>query len=195
MADEATVATGEALGEGRGDDRRCRRSQHRCPRSRAVQALERGALDLEDLGAVLLDEIAALDGMLEGLGDDHPRCRPARVRDQPVRGQLVQPGADQRRGAVAGRIVGIPDPHRPVGAGEDLCPGPTDQPRSDDGDDGHDGLLWRDDGYREPAGYSQSTWRRRSRFSLSAREGPTWVTAPRSSATVRSDSASARSRW
>src|SRR5262249_41553078 len=42
---------------------------------------------------------------------------------------------------------------------------------------------------------SHNTFRRRSRSSDNAREGPMCVTCPRSSATVRSDKASARSRW
>ena len=43
--------------------------------------------------------------------------------------------------------------------------------------------------------YSHNTLRRSSRSCDSARDGPMCVTAPRSSATVRSESASARSRW
>jgi hypothetical protein len=43
--------------------------------------------------------------------------------------------------------------------------------------------------------HSHSTLRRRSRSSDSAFDGPMCATCPRSSATVRSESASARSRW
>jgi hypothetical protein len=45
------------------------------------------------------------------------------------------------------------------------------------------------------SGQSQSTLRRKSRSSRSALDSPVHCTWPRSSATVRSESASARSRW
>src|SRR4051812_45056397 len=84
--------------------------------------------------------------------------------------------------------VGIPHAHGPSSAREDVCPRTADEPGADDGGN-LDPCLRRDDGI-----HSQSTLLLNSMSLASAREGPTCVTLPRSSATVRSESASARSR-
>ena len=146
-----------------------------------------------------------------------------RVGGEAVRGKLVKPLPDQSRSAASCVGARIGDAHVPAGAGEDDGPGPADQAGSDDGDSRHSRLPsalpgrmrmrtrthdwvpragWRAVLGLRPAmarnrecRHSHSTLRRRARSSRRAFDGPEWITRPRSSATVRSDSASARSRW
>src|SRR5262249_46964465 len=112
-------------------------------------------------------------------GEAHARRCRFGIVNEPLLGEVAQPLRHQ-----AARLLGDIEPdiiERDIEAA--ACkhnrPGATDQTGSDDGD----AII-----------YIHSIFLLSARSSLNACEGPVQVTAPRSSTTVRSDRASARSR-
>ena len=177
MGDDAARAAGELLGELRGDDRRRRRREHGVARRQRVHLRKGRALGVERLGSAFLDEVDGAHGLLERVDDRHARRRGGGIRHQPVRRQLLERRRDPSGGRRPLRRERVPDAHRPAGAREDIGPGAPDQSGTDDRCGWH---------VVSPSVicHSQRTLRRRSRSADSAREGPIWVTSPRSSTTV-----------
>ena len=137
------------------------------------------ALGLDALGQALLNEVRAVERIGKIGGEAHARRRGFGIIEEPLLGEVAQPLRHQ-----AARLFGDIKPdiiERDVEGAS--CkhdrPGATDQTGSDDGD----AIL-----------HIHSIFLLSARSSLSACEGPVQVTDPRSSTTVRSESASARSR-
>src|SRR5215510_1380628 len=102
-----------------------------------------------------------------------------RVVDEAVRRKLIEPFGDQRPRLVGYAGAGIVERDVAAAAREHDGPGATDEAGSDDGD---------------APPHIHNVFLLSTRSSLSICEAPVQVTVPRSSTTVRSDSASARSR-
>src|SRR5262249_2042369 len=128
---------------------------------------------------VLLHEGRASEGVGKASGCAHAGEGSARVFDQAVRGKLVERFGHQRPRLLGNAGAGIVERDIPAGACEHDRPGAADQARSDDGN---------------TSAYIHSILLLSAKSSLSICEAPVQVTTPRSSTTVRSDSASARSR-
>src|SRR5262249_42182133 len=132
------------------------------------------------LRGALLHEGRAGKRLGEACRHPHARGRCFGIRDQTQRGKFVQFLGHQPARLAGNAWSGIVERDIAAAAGEDDRPGAADEPRS------HDGNAFV---------YSHGTFLLSARSSLSMDEAPVQVTVPRSSTTVRSASASARSRW
>ena len=144
-----------------------------------VQLAEDLLLRLEHLRRALLHEGRARERIGEARGGAHPGHGRVRVRDQAVRRKLGKAFGHQRTCLLGDARDGIVERDLAAAAREHDGPGAADQPRSDD---------------RNAFLHIHSVFLLSARSSLSICEAPVQVTAPRSSTTVRSESASARSR-
>ena len=137
------------------------------------------ALGLDALGQALLNEVHSVERVGKIGGEAHARRCRFGIVDEPLLGEVAQSLRHQDA-----RLLGDIEPdviERDIEAA--ACkhnrPGATDQTGSDDGD-----AIF----------HIHSIFLLSARSSLNACEGPVQFTAPRSSTTVRSDRASARSR-
>jgi len=137
------------------------------------------ALGLDALGQALLNEVHSVERVDKIGCNPHARRRRFGIVEEPLLGEVAQ--SLRHQGA---RLLGDIEPdiiERDIegAACKHDRPGAADQTGSDDGD----AIL-----------HIHSIFLLSARSSRNACEGPVQVTAPRSSTTVRSDRASARSR-
>jgi len=169
----------EALGEQtRHNGRRGGRENH-LGRSEPVKLGENRVLCLDALRKVLLDEDRAVERIGEVIGGTHARGCGLRIVEEALRGEITKPLSDEGTSFVDNVALGIVEGDLETAACKHDRPGATDQTGSDHGD----AIV-----------HIHSIFLLSARSSRRACEGPVQVTEPRSNTTVRSESASARSR-
>ena len=183
MRDEAARAALEVFGEQARHDRRRGRGQDRVGRRERVEFGEDRALGLDGLGHVLLHVARAVERVGDAFRRAHALRRAFRVGHEAMLRQFVEPFGDEPERLVGDAVDRVVHRGVPARAREHHGPGAADQARSDDGNAGHVSSL-----------HIHNFCRRSSRSSRSSFDWPVQVTAPRSRITVRSESASARSR-
>ena len=180
MGNETAMASLEALREQARHDGRGRGGENGFGRGKPVEFGKDRALGLDALGQALLNEVDGVERVGKIGGDPYARRCRLGIVDEPLLGEVAQSLGHQ-----GARLLGEIEPdivERDIegAACKHDRPGAADQTGSDDGD----AIL-----------HIHSIFLLSARSSLNACEGPVQVTAPRSSTTVRSDRASARSRW
>ncbi len=125
------MAAGEFLGEQARHDRRGGRGDDRIGGRVPVKLGEDGALGLDSLRHVLLDEARAVERGGEISRDAHPGGGPGRIVGQSLLGERVQPLPDRCQPGFSDARHGIVERHVPAGAREHHGPGATDEPRPD----------------------------------------------------------------
>ena len=160
-------------------DRRGGRGEDCLGRGEPVELGKNSALVLDALRQILLDE----DGAMEGIGEIGGRAHACecglRIIEEAVLGEIAQPLPNEHAGRIDDIAADVIERDLEAAGGKHDRPGATDQPGSDDGD----AIV-----------HIHSIFLLSVRSSRKARDGPVQVTKPRSSTTVRSESASARSR-
>ena len=196
MRHETARAAFQVFGEQARDDRRGGRGEDRVGRGERIELGEDRALGIHRLRHVLLHVARAVERVGDALRGAHARGRAFRIGDEAVLRQLIEPLGDQPERVVGGAVDRIVQRGLPAGAREHHGPGAADQARSDDGDARH--ALSFLSSSLPLRGRDQLTSTvsvvRSSRSSRSSFDCPVQLTAPRSRITVRSESASARSR-
>ena len=179
MGDEAAMAAFEAFREQARHDGRGGGGENGLGRGQAVEFGENRALRLDALRQALLNEVDGIERVGKIGGDPHARRCGFGIVDEPLLGEVAEPSRHQGARLLGDIEPGIIECHVEGASCEHDRPGATDQAGADDGD----AIV-----------HIHSIFLRSARSSLNACEGPLQVTEPRSSTTVRSDRASARSR-
>ena len=141
MGDDAARGAGEALGEQRGDDGGRGRRQDGARLRVPVEFAEDRALEVHDLGAVLLHEIGARDGRRQAVAYRDPGESGIDIAEKIPGMEVFHAGPQEARRRAPRLRHGIPDPDVPAGAREDDRPRPSNQPGSDDRDLWHPSTL------------------------------------------------------